>query len=94
MSDIPHDNMSGAVAEQGEFDSDDQGNVRMSRTAEKIETHGEVHAVFEGVDGEIDLRLATTLLDYDTNEFLVWDGDVYHNFAVGQMTRSRKPMEP
>lgn len=65
----------------------------MEQVAEDIREHGEVHATFDGTDGEIELRLATTRVNYRRNTFDVWDGDVYQKFSVYQLSGYYKPMD-
>lgn len=83
----------GTVKSIGSFDVENGEHMRMDRVAQKIEEHGEVHATFEGVEGEVELRLGTTLVDYSTGSFEVWDGDGYQTFPASNLVRARKPMD-
>lgn len=82
---------SGGVAVCGDYEGD-TADQRLRSVARKIEDHGEVHAVFKDVDGEVELRLGTTCIDYDTDTFEVWDGDTYQSFPLDALVRVRKPM--
>jgi hypothetical protein len=83
----------GVVKETGTFDNQDGKHLTMRAIAKKIEEHGEVHAVVDGLDDEVELRLGTTLVNYDSGTFEVWDGDNYQSFPVSQIARVYKPMD-
>jgi hypothetical protein len=68
-------------------------HTRMRLVADKIEEHGEVHASFEGVEQEVELRLGTTKVDFGAETFEVWDGDHYQTFPAEHLTKAYKPME-
>jgi hypothetical protein len=93
MTDEHEPQSNGIVAEIGTFDASSTADQRLRSVAKKIENHGEVHAQFTDIDGETELRLGTTLVDYDADQFEVWDGDNYQSFPVENMDRARKPMD-
>lgn len=84
----------GIVDEIGTFDADDPDHILMRRVAEDVEDHGEVHASFVGEDAEVELRLGTLRVDYDSKTFEVWDGDHYQSYTVRQLSSRYKPMDP
>lgn len=83
----------GVVQETGTFDVDDSADQRLQSIAKKIEGHGEVHAKFTDLDHEVELRLGTTVIDYDADAFEVWDGDTYQVFPIRNLVRAYKPMD-
>lgn len=83
----------GVVQEHGTFDADSTGNQRLRSVIKMVEDHGEAHASFRGIEDEVELRLGTTAVDYDTNTFLVWDGDTYQRFNAAALNHAYKPME-
>lgn len=85
-----HDIDSGGLTMKGTANGN-HGQL-MKSVAEKIEEHGEVHASFDGVEGEVELRLGTTRINYDANTFDVWDGETYQSFSVYQFAYAYKPM--
>lgn len=85
--------LGGTVESLGSFDPDDRDHMVLDRIAQMIERHGEVHAVFGGVDREVELRLGTVRLDYGTSTFEVWDGDSYQQFPASNLVWAYEPME-
>jgi len=63
------------------------------RMCKDIERHGEVHATFEHVEGEVECRLGTTLIDYENGTIEVFDGDQYRPFAINKLVTWRVPMD-
>ena len=64
---------------------------RIEQFIEDIERHGEVHATFEHVDGEVECRLGTTkVVDAGIR---VFDGDQWHTFAMDSLVTWDVPMD-
>lgn len=63
----------------------------LQRMREDIQRHGEVHANFEHVDGEVECRLGTTKLKPSMVE--VFDGDQWHVFRSEKLVDWEVPME-
>lgn len=63
----------------------------LQRMAADIERHGEVHANFEHVDGEIECRLGTAKLFPSRIE--VFDGDQWHVFRSEKLVDWEVPMD-
>jgi hypothetical protein len=73
------------------------GNVAVApivhRMVEDIERHGEVHATFEHVDGEVECRLGTTKINAQHETIEVFDGDQWHAFAADKLVTWEVPMD-
>lgn len=57
-----------------------------------VNEHGEVHAIVEGHDAEIELRRDPTEFMYDEGVIAVWDGKTYHRFAMDRFVRWYTPV--
>jgi len=78
----------GTVRMDGQYS---QISTLLLEMAEDIERHGEVHANFKDVDGEVECRLGTTvILPYGVK---VFDGDQWHPFTEMQLIGWDVPME-
>lgn len=58
-----------------------------------VEQHGEVHASFQDVDDEVEVRLGTARFNYETHTIDIWDGDNYVPFSMSHLVSWYKPME-
>ena len=56
-----------------------------------IEKHGEVHATFEDIDGEIEIRLGTATVWVDSNTIRINDGTTSHMFDLDNLVSWYKP---
>ncbi|AGF91219.1 hypothetical protein HAPG_00033 [Halorubrum phage GNf2] len=77
--------------------SDTQRDVRsfpiVARMMDDIQRHGEVHATFEHVDGEVECRLGTTKMNFVAGVIEVFDGDQYQPFAMESLVTWEVPMD-
>lgn len=58
-----------------------------------VERHGEVHATFQEVEDEVEVRLGTAVIDYKANLVRVFDGDQYQSFNATQLVSWEVPMD-
>lgn len=56
-----------------------------------LNEHGEVHAVIEDVDGEVELRLGATHVDAEYGVIEVYDGTNHVVFDAGRVISYYKP---
>jgi hypothetical protein len=64
-----------------------------SRLKDDIERHGEVHATFETVDKEVELRLGTTKINVQPSLIEVYDGDQWVAFRADKLVDWYVPMD-
>lgn len=83
----------GAVQTRGYEGNGSPEEERLQGIAKKIETHGEAHAAFTGIEDEVELRLGTTVVDFNEHAVHVWDGDHYRTFPIENLEYVYKPME-
>ena len=81
------------VAESEGFINDCSLHNRIGMLKNDVERHGESHVTFEHVDGEVEVRLGTSVFDWDGNVIRVYDGDQYHNFAMDKYVTHEVPMD-
>lgn len=72
---------------------DNELGKRLATMQEDIERHGEVHAVFEHEDDDVEVRLGTAVLDYDAGLIRVFDGDQYRSFNARRLVDWEVPMD-
>lgn len=83
---------SGTVKSDG-YIGDSSVHNRIKILKEDVERHGESHVTFEHVDGEVEVRLGTSVFDWAANVIRVFDGDQYRNFSMAKYVTHEVPMD-
>jgi len=65
----------------------------IARMIDDVNRHGEVHATFEEVDKEVEVRLGTAKFNFVSSVIEVFDGDQYHPFTMESLVTWEVPMD-
>lgn len=86
-----------------EHEPDDTGSARTvgnpeeypvaARLQQDIEVHGESHANFKDVEGEVEVRIRTATFNYEAGLIEIWDGDVEIPFSMDKLVNWEQPMD-
>ena len=67
---------------------------RVARLQQDVEVHGECHAHFYDVEGEVEVRLRTATFNYEAGLIEIWDGDNELPYSMTELVDWYQPMDP